>query len=145
MTIGKISLLCNLKVFLAVFQVLGGGTAKIPVRTLNDLTSKGMKTMYGSPQITQTSDLMKPNMPYMENRFIIKMVVLISMILTTFSCLQRFSLFPKHFHAFYLVNKRPATLLKKRLWHRCFSVNFVKFPRTPFYKTPPDNCFSMNI
>ena len=27
---------------------------------------------------------------------------------------------------------RPATLLKKRLWHRCFPVNFVKFPRTPF-------------
>ena len=24
----------------------------------------------------------------------------------------------------------PATLLKKRLWHRCFPVNFVKFPRT---------------
>ena len=22
---------------------------------------------------------------------------------------------------------RPATLLKKRLWHRCFPVNFVKF------------------
>ena len=27
---------------------------------------------------------------------------------------------------------RPATLLKKRLWHRCFPVNFVKFQRTPF-------------
>ena len=27
----------------------------------------------------------------------------------------------------------PATLLKKRLWHRCFPVNFVKFLRTPFY------------
>ena len=27
---------------------------------------------------------------------------------------------------------RPATLLKKRLWHRCFSVNFVKFLRKPF-------------
>ena len=28
---------------------------------------------------------------------------------------------------------RPATLLKKRsLWHRCFSVNFGKFLRTPF-------------
>ena len=26
----------------------------------------------------------------------------------------------------------PATFLKKRLWHRCFSVNFVKFRRTPF-------------
>ena len=26
----------------------------------------------------------------------------------------------------------PATLLKKRPWHRCFSVNFVKFLRTPF-------------
>ena len=28
---------------------------------------------------------------------------------------------------------RPATLLKKRLWYRCFLVNFVKFLRTPFY------------
>ena len=25
---------------------------------------------------------------------------------------------------------RPATLLKKRLWHRCFPVIFVKFSRT---------------
>ena len=29
---------------------------------------------------------------------------------------------------------KPATLLKKRFWHRCFPVNFVKFRRTPFYK-----------
>ena len=28
---------------------------------------------------------------------------------------------------------RPATLLKKRLWHRCFPVNFVKFLRTPSF------------
>ena len=27
---------------------------------------------------------------------------------------------------------RPATLLKKRLWHKCFPVNLVKFLRTPF-------------
>ena len=27
---------------------------------------------------------------------------------------------------------RPATLLKKRLWHWCFPVNFVKFLRAPF-------------
>ena len=27
---------------------------------------------------------------------------------------------------------RPATLLKKRLWHRCFPVNFVKFLKTLF-------------
>ena len=26
---------------------------------------------------------------------------------------------------------RPATLLKKRLWRRCFPVNFAKFLRTP--------------
>ena len=25
----------------------------------------------------------------------------------------------------------PATLLKKRLWHTCFPVNFAKFSRTP--------------
>ena len=28
---------------------------------------------------------------------------------------------------------RPATLLKKRLWHWCFPVDFTKFLRTPFY------------
>ena len=27
---------------------------------------------------------------------------------------------------------RPVTLLKKRPWHRCFPVNFVKLLRTPF-------------
>ena len=28
---------------------------------------------------------------------------------------------------------RPATLLKKRLWHRCFPVKNVEFLRTPFF------------
>ena len=28
-----------------------------------------------------------------------------------------------------------------RLWHRCFPVNFVKFQRTSFYRTPLDYCF----
>ena len=27
---------------------------------------------------------------------------------------------------------QPATLLKKKLWYRCFPVNFAKFLRTPF-------------
>ena len=27
----------------------------------------------------------------------------------------------------------PATLLKKRLWHRCFPVNFSKFLKAPFF------------
>ena len=27
---------------------------------------------------------------------------------------------------------RPAILLRKTLWHRCFPVNFVKYLRTPF-------------
>ena len=30
-----------------------------------------------------------------------------------------------------------ASFLKKRLWHRCFPVNFAKFLRTPFSRTPP--------
>ena len=29
---------------------------------------------------------------------------------------------------------RPATLIKKRLWHRCFPVNFAKYLRTRFLK-----------
>ena len=32
---------------------------------------------------------------------------------------------------------RPATLLKKRLWHRCFPVNFAKFLKHFFYRTLP--------
>ena len=32
----------------------------------------------------------------------------------------------------FLIKFRPATLLKKRLWHRCFRLNFAKFLRTPF-------------
>ena len=39
---------------------------------------------------------------------------------------------------------RPATLLKKRLWHRCFLVNFVKFPRTPFLTQQLWWCFCVN-
>ena len=31
----------------------------------------------------------------------------------------------------------PATLSKKRIWHRCFPVNSTKFLRTPFKRTPP--------
>ena len=29
----------------------------------------------------------------------------------------------------------PATLLKKRLWHRCFSVNFAKFLKAPLLQS----------
>ena len=42
----------------------------------------------------------------------------------------------KHLCQSLILNKvaghRPATLLKKRLWHRYFPVNFTKFLRTPF-------------
>ena len=36
---------------------------------------------------------------------------------------------------------RPATLLKKRLWHRCFLVNFVKSTRTPFLQNNSGGSF----
>ena len=40
------------------------------------------------------------------------------------------------------VQKQPldvfvCNFIKKKLWHRCFPVNFMKFLRTPlFYRTP---------
>ena len=38
----------------------------------------------------------------------------------------------------FLIKLQPATLLKKRLWDWCFSVNFAKYSRIPFfYGTPP--------
>ena len=36
---------------------------------------------------------------------------------------------------------RPATLLKKRLWHRCFPVDFTKFLRTPFLQNTSRRLF----
>ena len=39
--------------------------------------------------------------------------------------------------SFFFFIKRPATLLKKRLWHRWFPVNFGKFLRTPFFTEHP--------
>ena len=36
---------------------------------------------------------------------------------------------------------QPVTLLNKRLWHGCFSVNFEKFLRANFYRTAIGNCF----
>ena len=32
---------------------------------------------------------------------------------------------------------RPSTLLKRRLWHRCFPVNFVKSSRAPYLESTP--------
>ena len=46
----------------------------------------------------------------------------------------------KHLCQSLILNKvaglRTATLLKKRLWFRCFPVNFVKFLKHIFYRTP---------
>ena len=51
--------------------------------------------------------------------------------------LRNFSKFTgKHLCQSLFFNKvaglRPATLLKRRLWHRCFPKNYVKFLRKPF-------------
>ena len=49
--------------------------------------------------------------------------------------LRNFTIFTgKHLCQSLFFNKvaRPATLLKKRFWHRCFPVNIVKFLRKPF-------------
>ena len=36
---------------------------------------------------------------------------------------------------------RPSILLKKRLWHRCFHVNFAKLSRTPFLQNTSGQLF----
>ena len=50
-------------------------------------------------------------------------------------CSQKFHKIHRHGLFFNKVaGLSSATLLKKRLWHRCFPANFVKFLRTPFYE-----------
>ena len=39
----------------------------------------------------------------------------------------------------------PATLLKKRLWHRCFPVNFAKFLRKYFLQNISSGCSLFDI
>ena len=46
----------------------------------------------------------------------------------------------ENFTKFTVKHLRPATLLKKRLWHRCFPMNFVKFFRTPFLQNTSGGC-----
>ena len=54
-------------------------------------------------------------------------------LLTNMFCFAKFT---EHLcHCLYfnkVAGLRPATLLKKRLWRKCFTVNFAKFLRTPF-------------
>ena len=38
---------------------------------------------------------------------------------------------------------RPATLLKKKLWHRCFPMKFAKFLRTPRLQRNSGGCFCL--
>ena len=40
---------------------------------------------------------------------------------------------------------RPSTLLKERLQHRCFPVNFAKFLRTPFLTEHSGGCFCRGL
>ena len=40
---------------------------------------------------------------------------------------------------------RSATFLKKRLWHRCFPVNFAKFLKQLYSKNISDDCFCKNF
>ena len=49
---------------------------------------------------------------------------------------------PGGFQSLFLIKlQAPATLLKKRLWHRCFPVNFTKSIRTPFLRNISGSCF----
>ena len=55
------------------------------------------------------------------------------------SALQNFAKFTgKHLCQNLFFNKiaglRPVTLVTKKLWHRCFHINFAKFLRTPFLR-----------
>ena len=70
--------------------------------------------------------------------FILSYLILSYLILSIKGVLKYFAKFTgKHLCQSLFFNKaaglRAATLLKKKLWHRSFPVNFVKFLRTPFF------------
>ena len=58
-----------------------------------------------------------------------------------FSNIAKFT--KKHlYQSVFLIKLQAKALKKKRLWHRCFPVNFTKFQRTPFLQnTFERDCF----
>ena len=42
---------------------------------------------------------------------------------------------------FWKICRCPATFLEKRLWHRCFPVNFASFLTETFLRLPRGDCF----
>ena len=64
--------------------------------------------------------------------------------------LKNFATFTgKHLFQSLFLNKvpglRPATLLKKRLWYRCFPVNFATFLRIPLYTSLLDDLLLSSV
>ena len=55
------------------------------------------------------------------------------------------SYFYGNFQCLKYLMKKPATLFKKRLRHSCFLMNFVKYLKHFFYRTPPGDCFLRKI
>ena len=64
-------------------------------------------------------------------------------VLRNFATLTRRHLRQSLFFNKNIAGMRPVTLLKKRLWHRCFSVKFVKFLRTPFLQNTSGAAFAL--
>ena len=72
------------------------------------------------------------------NCFLLNLGAVVQRLFCTKGVLRNFTKFTgKHQCQSLFLNKvaglMSATLLKKRLWHRCCPVNFMKFLRTPFY------------
>ena len=44
-----------------------------------------------------------------------------------------------------LADLRPATLLKKRFWHRCFPVNFAKYLKKPSLQNTSERLLLKNV
>ena len=63
----------------------------------------------------------------------------------SYQCPDQLQLLPRHCRSsrpeVFCSGLRPTTLLKKRLQHGCFLVNFVKFLRTPFSQNTSGGCF----
>ena len=69
---------------------------------------------------------------------------MVTTVLIGLSYFNTFALLKAKRFSWILILPRPATLLKKSLWHRCFTMNFAKFLKTSFFhRTPPLTAFEL--
>ena len=125
-----LSLFCFIRfsvIFEAILEELKTALVEEPFKTLNEKSLKGKESLFGPFSAFLYIFWVWCYHRSSHWRFSVKKGVLRNFAKFTGKQLCQSLFFNK------VAGIRPVTLFKKRLWDKCFSVNFAKFLRKPFW------------